>query len=163
MLLPQWADYPGQTDICLPCLWWVWRGGWEGLGLDMVQRYRPRGVWSSRWRRAAYRSGNLDAPVGIWAQAQSLVPGIGLSRGGRVRDPGYRPGSQVVGEEALLPGSHAVRAQAWRAGPGSEHEHLGSLQGPALLFLSHPSPRCSPCPFVSITCVWSTCCLSTLK
>lgn len=32
--------------------------------------------------------GSLDAPVGLWAQAQSLVPGIGLSRGGRAKGSG---------------------------------------------------------------------------
>lgn len=39
--------------------------------------------------------GSSDAPVGIWAQGQTLVPDMGLARGGRVRplgDLGYWPG-----------------------------------------------------------------------
>ena len=162
MLLPQWADYPRQTDIWLPCLWWVWWGGWEGLGLDMVQRYRPRGVWSIRWQRAAHRSGNLDAPVGIWAQAQSLVPGIGLSRGGRVRDLGYRPG-----QPGRWRGSSAARV-ACSAGPGLKSRAKlwapGQSAGASTSVPLSPLSAVLPLPlYVPVTCVWSTCCLSTLK
>ena len=115
MLLSHWADYPGQTGIYYMVallmvgvtrvggkVWgWTWYKGTDPEGFDPAgDSGQHTGV------------GSLDAPVGIWAQAQSLVPGIGLSRGGRVRDLGDRPG-----QPGRRRGSSAARITC-SAGPG---------------------------------------------
>ena len=115
MLLSHWADYPGQTGIYYMVallmvgvtrvggkVWgWTWYKGTDPEGFDPAgDSGQHTGV------------GSLDAPVGIWAQAQSLVPGIRLSRGGRVRDLGDRPG-----QPGRRRGSSAARITC-SAGPG---------------------------------------------
>ena len=87
-LLPHQVDYPGQTGICgCPAFGGCDKGGWTWYkGTD------PEGLDPASDSGQHTGLGSLDPPVGIWAQAQSLVPGIGLSRGGRVRDLGDRPG-----------------------------------------------------------------------
>lgn len=104
----------------------------EGLGLDMVQRTDLEGFDPASDSGQHTGMGSLDPPVGIWAQAQSLVPGIGLSRGGRVRDLGDRPG-----QPGRRRGSSAARITC-SVGPGLKNkarpEHRGSLR-PALVTL----------------------------
>ena len=140
-----WANWD-ILDSC-PAYGGCDKGGWEGLGLDMVQRDRPRGVWSSRLQWAAHRSRKFRCPCGTLGSGAESGPWYrAVQRRQSKGIWGTGQGSQVDGEEALLPGSHAVQAQAWRARPGSEH--LGSLRWPALVTLSL-FPRCSLCPFMS--------------
>lgn len=43
----------------------VGRADWEGLGLDMVQRDRPKVVWSSRWTVGSRQEWGVQMP--LWA------------------------------------------------------------------------------------------------